>query len=395
MIDEIIIKDKSKCSGCNACGNICPVDAIIMKEDNEGFYYPFVNNDKCIKCKACIKICPILNKQQVNSANDKKVYGCYNKNIEMRLKSSSGGFFYVIAEYILKHNGIVYGASFDNSWRVVHTGIDSLDKLEVLMGSKYVESYISEIILREVKLNLDKGRLVLFTGTPCQIGGVKSFLQKDYKNLYTVDFICHGVPSPLVWEKYLKFNYDISKIKNIYFRNKINGWNNFMCMVELKNGNKIYKSPDDDLYMLGFLNNLYLRTSCHACSFKDFSRNSDFTIADCWGALEICPDINDDKGLSAVFIQSRKGEQLFEYLREKLVIKELNSELVIKHNTSMIKSSLVNKNREKFFSYLSQDNLKINKLISKYYFQYGFRKRLSVYLRNKLKNFIRRIRVGV
>lgn len=393
MINKIATKDKSKCSGCNACGNICPVNAIIMKEDFEGFYYPFVDGNKCIKCKACINICPILNENKLEANNNIKVYGCFNKDLNVRLQSSSGGFFYVIAEYILKNNGIVYGAAFDDIWRLVHRSVDSLDELKFLMGSKYVESYIDEIILREVKLNLDKGKLVLFTGAPCQIGGVKRFLQKDYKNLYTVDFICHGVPSPLVWKKYLEYNYNISKINKIYFRNKINGWNNYMFMIELKNRKKIYKSPDEDLYMLGYLNNLYLRPSCHDCSFKTFNRVSDFTMSDCWGASEICPDINDDKGLSAVFIQSRKGEQLFEYL--KLVFKELNSELVIKHNTSMIKSSLVNKNREKFFYSLAQDNLKINKLISKYYFQYGFRKRLSVYLRNKWTAFIRRLKIGV
>lgn len=395
MIDKIINNDKSKCSGCNACGNVCPVNAIIMKEDLEGFYYPHVDESKCIKCKACINKCPILNKNSGVKTNSVEVYACFNKNLEIREKSSSGGFFYTVAEYILNNNGVVYGASFDNKWKVVHKSISNLDEIFLLMGSKYVESYIGNNLLRELKANLDKEKLVLFTGTPCQIGGVKRFLQKDYKNLYTIDFICHGVPSPLVWEKYLETSYGLKNIKNIYFRNKILGWNNFMFMIELKSGRKVYKAPNDDVYMLGFLNDLILRPSCYNCNFKTINRESDFTMADCWGAADICPDINDDKGISAVFIQSEKGRLIFEELNNKVFIKPLDFNTVLKHNTAMNISSLKNKNRGRFFEGFNRNPDNVRALILKYYFQKGLRKKISFRLRNSIKRLLRRIKVGI
>ena len=204
----INIKDKSKCCGCSGCMNICPKNAIIMKEDKNGFKYPIVDKEKCINCGLCEKVCPILNNKK-EQQKEIKAYACYNKNIEERLKSSSGGIFILLAKEILKRNGIVFGAAFDENFNVKHISIDNEKDIEKLMGSKYVQSNMGKVY-KEVKEFLENGKYILFSGTPCQIEGLKKFLKKDYDKLYTQDIICHGVPSPKIWQMYLEYQKKIS-----------------------------------------------------------------------------------------------------------------------------------------------------------------------------------------
>lgn len=380
----IEIKDKEDCCGCYACYNICPKQCITMKIDNEGFWYPNVDRDKCINCNLCEKVCPIIN--PVKRADSKKIaYAGINKDERIRIKSSSGGIFSILAEYIIKNNGIVYGAGFDEDFNINHKRILVSADLDLLRGSKYVQSSIGNIY-RQVKNDLERNKQVLFTGTPCQIEGLKSYLKKEYINLVTMDFICHGVPSPLVWKKYLE---EMKKskqenIKNIYFRNKDIGWKVYSLKIIFDE--KIYSNNlNNDLFMKGFLQDVYLRPSCYSCKFKKINRVSDITVADFWGIENILLKMDDDKGTSLIVVHSEKGKQLFDKLSEKMILNGVNLNEAIKYNPSMISSVKYNEKRNSFFAELNSGK-KLTDLIRKYT-KISFGKRVK----NKIKSIIKRL----
>lgn len=359
MID---ITDKTKCCGCYGCYNICPKNAITMKEDEKGFKYPIVDKEKCIQCGLCKKICPILNKKQVQSFQ--KAYACYNKDEEVRMNSSSGGIFSLLAEYILNNNGVIYGASFNSQWQVEHIRIDKKEDLVKLRTSKYVQSSINETY-KLAKEDLENGVKVLFTGTPCQVNGLFRYLQKEYENLYTQDIICHGVPSPKVWKKYLEYRKkeDNESPLQINHRNKEEGWEKWA--LELLYTNSKYKmNKDNDLFIQAFLRDAILRDSCYKCSFKDKNRESDITLADFWGINKILPKMNDGKGISLVIVNTRKGEKIFNELHKKMIWKETNFEQSIQHNPSMIMS--VNKPQYSDEFFINLDSLEFDELVDKY-----------------------------
>ena len=366
----IEIKDKKDCSGCNACKNICPKNAIEMVNDEKGFRYPRVNRDLCIECNLCNKICPIKNKVKIN--NNPIAYACYNKNLEERLNSSSGGIFILLAKQILEKGGYVVGATYDEKFNVKHTIINDFKDIKLLQTSKYVQSDVSDIYIR-VKELLESGKYILFTGTPCQIEGLNSFFVMKYDKLYLQDIICHGVPSPLVWKKYIEYRLekDNEKPININFRNKDNGWKKFNLKFQYTS--KEYKNNQTkDYYLLAFLKNVILRDSCYDCRFKKKNRISDITLADFWGVENILPDLFDDKGTSLVIISSDKGKELFEKIDKDIVKKEISFEDAIKFNKNMTSSVEKNKNRDKFFEKLN--DISFDKLCKKYV------------LDNKLKN---------
>lgn len=360
-MEEIVIREK--CCGCQACMNICPKGAISMIEDKGGFKYPVIDNDKCIDCGLCKKSCPVFNSKS-DSIKKIKAYACYNSNLSERLNSSSGGVFILIAKEILKRNGVVFGASFDDNFDVKHMCVETERDLKKFMGSKYVQSDIG-CTYRKVRDYLNNGRYVLFTGTPCQIEGLKFFLKKDYDKLYTQDIICHGVPSPKVWRKYLKYQEQINhdKIENVSFRDKSISWSSFQMKIKFKN--KIYnKNNTDDLYMISFLKNMCLRDSCYDCNFKKKYRNSDITLADYWGVNNIHSNFSDDKGTSLVIINSDKGEELFLSIRNSLFYEETLLDDALKYNSAMLKSVNVFKNKNKFFNEL--DDVSFDILVKKY-----------------------------
>lgn len=380
----IEINNKEDCCGCYACYNICPKQCITMKTDNEGFWYPNIDKNECINCNLCEKVCPILN--SVKRSDSKKIaYASMNKDEQVRIKSSSGGIFSILAEYIIKNNGVVYGAGFDEDFNINHKRILVSTDLDLLRGSKYVQSSIGNIY-RQVKNDLDSNKSVLFTGTPCQVEGLRSYLKKEYINLITMDFICHGVPSPLVWKKYLE---EMKKskqenIKNIYFRNKDIGWKIFSLKIIFDE--KIYSNTlNNDLFMKGFLQDVYLRPSCYNCKFKKINRISDITVADFWGIENILPKMDDDKGISLIVVHREKGKQLFDKLSEKMILNKVNLDEAIRYNPSMIKSVKYNEKRDEFFLDLnSGENL--TNLIRKYT-KISFGKRVK----NKIKSIIKRL----
>ena len=356
------IVSKSKCSGCHACFNICPNDAITMIPDENGFKHPQINEDLCIHCNLCKKVCPIL--KDVKKENDIHAYACINKDNEIRKNSSSGGLFYLLAKNVLSKNGVVFGARFNDEFDVVHDYIEKVEDIHLFQGSKYVQSTIHDSY-KKAKQFLNENRLVLFTGTPCQIEGLLSYLQKDYPNLITQDIICHGVPSPKLFKLYKeniqnKYGDDITKIN---FRKKINSWKNYEISIDLKNHH--YEiSYNDDVYMKAFLNDIALRDSCYQCNAKKKHRLSDITLADFWGIESLLPEMDDDKGTSLVIINSVSGKQLFEEIKDQISYKEIEYEKAIANNPSLYQSVNRPKNRDTYLNNVTADNL--NAITKKY-----------------------------
>lgn len=355
-----IIK-KQDCCGCHACYNICPHGCIKMLADSEGFLYPFVDVSKCVDCSLCERVCPIINSYLLNDAPE--AYACINTNENTRLQSSSGGIFSLIAEDILHEKGVVFGAGFDRDFNVFHSSVKQYDDIGALRGSKYVQSRIDDSYKRAREI-LEEGQRVLFTGTPCQIAGLKSFLRKDYDFLVCVDIVCHGVPSPLVWTKYRKQICEGMEFEAIDFRDKSDGWKKFCLKIKCSNGKEYINNLNTDPYMQGFLHNLYLRPSCHSCNFKGIHRLSDITLADFWGIQTVLPDLDDDKGTSLVMINSKKGAALFSSLKDKMKCIQININQAIAFNSAAIQSVPSHPKRDKFFQELP-GSADIGKLIFK------------------------------
>lgn len=354
--------DKKGCTGCGACHNICPKNAITMQVDEEGFKYPVIDKEKCINCKLCEKICPVLNKVKKEEQELTNVIAAYTKNDDERTLSSSGGIFFELADIILAKKGAIVGAGYDEKFNVVHKIIYNKEDLKELQGSKYVQSATKDTY-KETKKILENGIEVLYVGTPCQIAGLKSFLQKDYDNLYTCDLICHGVPSPKVWQKYLS-EYK-GKIQNCYFRNKDNGWNCFSMKILFDNNKfKRFKMTKDDFIRL-FLNNYTLRPSCYDCKFSKIPRIADISLGDFWGVEGKYPEFSDDKGISLVLVNSNKGQKLLEDIKDKIIYRE-NCDLAyaIKCNPCICGSVKEPEKRKEFFNDL--DKMKIKQLANKY-----------------------------
>lgn len=384
MIDKQI-KSKSNCSGCYACANICPVNCISMEKDEEGFWYPKVDYSKCIRCKQCINVCPIINKKII--FNKPKAYACFNKNEKERLESSSGGIFSLVAEETIKNKGIVFGAGFDKDFNVVHSYIENKKDLYKFRGSKYVQSKVGDTF-KDAKKFLDSGKRVLFTGTPCQIEGLKFYLKKDYDNLICMDNVCHGVPSPKVWKKYVDYreNKVNSKVKRVNFRNKEEGWKEFSLNFKFSNELNYNSKHSDDLFMKAFLSDICLRPSCYDCSFKGINRISDITLADFWGIQNVLPNMDDDKGTSLIFVNTDKGNKIFNKIKKNIEYSEVDINEAIKYNSAAIKSVEKNPNREKFFNDL--DNLEFDKLIKKY-----CKPKFSVRLKRKVVFILKKIKI--
>lgn len=361
----IKITDKTNCCGCNACVQCCPKQCITMHQDEEGFDYPTVNKNDCIDCGLCENVCPVLNCGE--SKRPIKVYAAKNTNEETRLKSSSGGVFTALAEDILHKGGVVFGVSFDQEWNAVHTYTENIEGLAAFRGSKYVQSKVG-FSYKQVKSFLQNGREVLFTGTPCQIAGLKNFLRKDYPNLLTIEILCHGVPSPKVWQRYLaerKAQFQCNDICQISFRDKRNGWAQYYMVINFKNGN-LYTAPFfNDTYFKGFLSNLYLRPSCYACKCKNGHANSDIVIADYWNINEALPEYNDNKGISLVLVNSPKGLSNINSLSTLIDYKETGYEVCRGRNGGFLEHIPVHKKRQTFFKLLNQNGTTLPDLVEK------------------------------
>lgn len=355
----IQLDNKQNCCGCYACENVCPKSCIKMELDQEGFRYPVVNPDLCISCGLCEQVCPIANRKEKKIEEGYPIaVACKNIDENTRKRSSSGGIFPLLAERVLQKGGSVFGAVYDSNFTVLHTMINEESQIAAMQGSKYVQSRI-EHSYREAKKLLDRDKPVLFSGTPCQINGLYCFLGRDYEKLYTVDIVCHGVPSEKVWKNYLAFlekKYK-SRILHVNFRNKEYGWKNYFLHIDFENGRTYKQVYYYDAYMRGYLKNIFLRPSCHVCRYKGFSYKSNLTLADYWGVWKECPEMYDDKGTSLVIVKNEKGRKLLDLAIDVVQEKQVSLEGAIAHNPSIIRATEQSEKREQFFSDIERKNI--------------------------------------
>lgn len=362
-IEEMLSFNKEKCTGCQACANSCPKNAIIMQSDIEGFLYPSIDKRACISCRLCEKVCPSMNiKYRENYGHIHEAYAYINKDDTVRLHSSSGGIFTELAERIISLDGWVYGVCFDEKWLVKHVAVNNIEALQTLRGAKYLQSDINQTY-RDVKKHLLNDEWVMFTGTPCQVNGLYSYLGKDYDKLLMVDIICHGTPSPKVWKAYLD-SLTNSEVRDVFMRDKGVSWEDYRLNIKVSNGEDIVISAKKCIYMKGFLQDLYLRPSCYACTSKGDVRSSDLTIADFWGINNVVPSINDHKGISLVVVHSRKGKNIIGNLKGNMQI--VNALDALKGNPSYYRSAKDNSKRTAFFREFVDKPEMVQTIIRKY-----------------------------
>lgn len=379
----ITIKDKNRCSGCTACAAVCPKNCIKMVLDEEGFLYPFADKDSCIDCGLCERVCPIgtpLPKPE----HDINCFAVCNNDKEVRQSSSSGGVFFALAKEIIADGGAVFGAAFDEEMKVSHICVREESRLCRLMGSKYVQSDLKNSFLMTKEL-LESNVPVLFSGTPCQTDGLVSFLKKDYVNLFVVDVVCHGAPSPAVWEKYLEYNKQKqgADVTGFCFRDKSTGWKNYAVTARFCDGSDVSKKHHDDLYMKAFLHNISLRPSCYACGSKSPYRVADISLGDFWGIQSVAPHMDDDAGTSLVMLHTKKGKELFDRASINLLIQQVPFEQGVEKNPSFHTSSPLNPRRKEFFKGLK--NTSFDKLVQKCLVP-----PLRLRIKNKLRSFLKK-----
>ncbi|SHF69991.1 Coenzyme F420 hydrogenase/dehydrogenase, beta subunit N-term [Bacteroides faecichinchillae] len=340
---------KSECCACTACEHACPVSAITFLPDEEGFLYPSINKDKCINCGLCERVCPVAHPSYSNSEAP-AAYAAMVKDVEQRKKSSSGGMFYAIACWILQQGGKVYGASMDENHQVKHIGVDNVNDLQLLRGSKYVQSDL-QCVFADIKNDLKAGRWCYFVGTGCQVAGLKAFLRKDYETLLTSDLVCHGVPSQWLFDRHIQYLEEKhkGKVSGYQFRNnKTWGGSEIFNLRNPKGKVKRYKFPSYNLspYLYSFMYAMTYRYSCYDCKFARIPRQGDITLADYWGVKEFFPNLDSSKGISLTLVNSPKGAVIFEQIKNMCEVWHSTIADGAKHNGNLIHVSEKNGLRE-------------------------------------------------
>lgn len=345
MIDKVSVQE---CTLCGACVNACPTDAISFSKPYLDFYYPQVKEDICIHCNQCEQACPILGNKGKPDEGYPVAFAAKSENDSMRMRSSSGGVFYELASQMLRDGGYVCGAVFDDEFHVKHILSNAKEDILRMMGSKYAQSDAG-YCYREIKDVLEKGCKVLFSGCPCQVAGLRTFLGKEYPNLLLVELICHGIPSDQMLQTYIgmqerKYG---ARLTRMEFRNKKKGWHNSSVRMEFEN-HRIYSIPyTADAHTIGFLRNITLKSSCYDCHFRNFTAGSDIIMGDFWGAEVELPE-DDNKGISAILVNSGKGMDIID--RCNLALTPANVETVIKYNKNLLCSAAVSPQRSSFYA---------------------------------------------
>lgn len=361
----IVIKNKKNCCGCSACASVCPKNCISMIPDEEGFLYPSADIRKCIGCHLCEKVCPFRNPVKKKNSNN-PTFAAVSNDSFIRKESSSGGTFSELAKVILNNGGVVFGATFDDKWNVYHCGIDKEEDLYKLRKSKYVQSVLGNSFSTIRTLLRDK-KLVLFVGTSCQIDGLNHFLRKNYTNLITMEILCHGSPSPQIWNLYLKSvveknGYSLSQIKSVSFRDKVEGMTEYKISIKMNEGKIISHFFYEDVYMNAFLSNLILRPSCYSCKSKKGYTGSDLIVGDLWNRYHKAP-FNDSNGTSVVIANTEKGLSILKQCN--LTIEEIEyRETGCSMNSGFQKNQFRNPYRKKFFREVNPAN--VLQLLHKY-----------------------------
>lgn len=357
------LKNKEDCCGCHACISICPDQCIQMLPDTEGFLYPVVDESLCTECGLCELVCPVINPPRLEG--DSAAFAAWNQDEDVRADSSSGGVFNALMQRTFEQNGVVFGATFDDSMTLCHQAVHNETEGQALRGSKYLQSTIGAAYL-EARKFLKQGRQVLFSGTPCQIAGLYAFLRKEYDNLLTCDVVCHGVPSPKVFAAYraeLERQYD-AKTQRIAFRRKNFGWQLYSVSLSFDNDTEYLCVLNEDAFMIGFLRNIYLRPSCYACKFSRLPRVADISLGDFWGVGTHHPEWDDGRGTSLVIVQTEKGQQAFDACRQDITVHDADLDVAIQSNPCICGSVAPEVRREAFFSDLN--HLPFEKVMKRY-----------------------------
>lgn len=332
--------EKEKCVGCTACASVCPVKAIVMKPDEEGFLYPNVDEECCIHCGQCEKVCPVMNPAK-KPEGKRRTFLVRTKDADILKQSTSGGFATPLAQWVLKNGGSVCAAAYDEEFRVVHrlfTGENA--DISSIRGSKYVQSDLGSSF-QIVQSLLKDEKTVLFVGTPCQVAGLKGFLKKEYEKLITVDLVCHGVPSPKLWEKYRQYQQERfgAPIQSVSFRNKTYGYHSGTMKMTFANGKEYYASGRVDGMLKAFYSDVSSRPSCYACPMKGLERCSDFTIMEGWHASVLVPGLkDDDRGYTSVVVQSVKGLKALERLQDVYDCYEVDTQKAVELDGIMVEN---------------------------------------------------------
>lgn len=381
----IKINRKDHCFGCSACAQSCPIQCITMKEDEEGFLYPSVDTSKCIGCSKCISVCPYNERKEHDIQS---VYAAINKNEDVRKRSSSGGTFYEIAKKAIEKNGVVYGCAWDENMVARHIRVDSLDEIVRLQGSKYVQSQLDDTFVN-VKKDLLNNTYVVFTGTPCQVSGLKNYLNKDYDNLLLIDVLCHGVPSPKVLREYIKEREQKfgSKIVNMNLRDKKKSWHRLHTNIEFKDGKNYFVFCGYDKYMSMFLNNTSLRPSCFNCKFTSKKRPGDITLGDFWGIGKHMFEMDDDKGTSMISVNTDKGRTVWDEIKNNFTVKEATYEIAESGNKVLSTPTVKNVNRDNFYDMFVKEGYKAS--TDKYVFIPSIAKQRYYDFRRIVLDFVR------
>ncbi len=357
-----LFTDKKNCCGCGACYSVCPKNAIKMTRDEDGFIYPEIDRNQCVLCGKCLKVCAFSNGLKEEKEYHTEVFASATKNQEIKSRSTSGGIFAQLASAFLQDKGVVYGVAWQEDKSVKHVSISSLDELYKLQGSKYLQSRIDNAYV-DVKTALDEGKKVLFSGTPCQVAGLKSYLNKDYENLYTVDLICHGVSNDLLFKEDIKYQVKRYKIKGdaeVEFRAKDKKWE---LLGSIKTENKNYPfNTSNSPYYYYFLKGSIYRESCYNCPYACEKRVGDITLGDYWGVKNAHPNVEDsvkiDNGVSCVLVNTEKGKRLFDGISDKIDFVASTMEKAKVKNAQLSHSSKKPINREKIFEVFHNDGYK-------------------------------------
>jgi coenzyme F420-reducing hydrogenase beta subunit len=366
-------KNEEMCCGCKACEQVCPTDCISMIEDKKGFNYPFKNQEKCIECGLCEKVCPFVQKKKIdiNFNGLPKAYYAANKNVDTLMASVSGGVFTSVIVTYCKEDFAIFGVQFDDRFKVIHSYSESIEEAKKYRKSKYVQSDINNSF-KQAETFLKEGKKALFTGTPCQVAGLRLFLRKEYENLFCLDLVCHGVPSQNIFDKYIKYIEEKykGKITDFTFRHKVlnkNGkWNSKNIKVKVNNKDIIHK-PNEDLYLKGFHGELFYRPSCYNCQYANPDRISDITMADFWGVEKLIPEDDVHKGISVILVNTPKGQEVLKGLTETMNIKEVSLDFVIESNAQLNRPAKKHLKYEEFFKHINSERFDdvVNKCIPK------------------------------
>lgn len=344
------LANNNQCCGCGACENICPQNCIKMLWDNEGFSFPVIDGDKCIGCGLCQRSCPVLKVDNNSLCAVNTAYAAFTKDERLRLESSSGGIFSELAKQVIQKGGVVFGCAMtDDCKKAHHIMAEKIEDFKHLRGSKYIQSEIG-LTYRKAKDYLNNGRYVLYSGTPCQIAGLKAYLGNvTYDNLLTVDVICHGTSSTKVWNKYLILLENKSDTEYVSFRDKSCGWKTYNLFCRFKNGAEYHGKVGEDLFLRGFVSDYYLRKSCYNCKFKGENIQSDITLGDFWGIENTLPQINDNKGVSVVLVHSKCGQSFIDDISNRIKLFAVSEKQALASNPAYYKSVPLNGVRRAFF----------------------------------------------